>query len=57
MDKIVAFSNQTGIIILQKDGRDKFTKAVQDGSRLLACAISGKNKDIEIRLRNLLCKK
>ena len=53
MDKIVAFSNQTGKDLHNIDGRDKFTKAMQYGSRYLAWLLSGKNKDLEQRFKNL----
>jgi hypothetical protein len=62
MDKIVAISERTGKnkLIYNKffsfqfsDGRDKFTKAIQYGSRFLAFYMSGKNPDWEKRFKAL----
>lgn len=46
MDKIVSMSDKT-------DGRDKFTKAIQYGSRLIASTIAKKDPAMEKRLRAL----
>jgi hypothetical protein len=53
MDKIISISNQTGKFYLILDGRDKFTKAIQYGSRLLAWSFQGKNEAMERRFRTL----
>jgi hypothetical protein len=54
MDKIIAISNQTGKFNSNPtDGRDKFTKAIQYGSRLLAWSFMGKNPEMERKFRSL----
>jgi hypothetical protein len=46
MDKIVSMSDKT-------EGRDKFTKAIQYGSRILAWHFAGKDPNMEKRFKNL----
>lgn len=49
MEKIVAMSEKT-------EGRDKFTKALQYGSRLLAWTMSTKDPNWEKKFRALFSK-